>query len=336
MSIEQRLTDELKRQGASIQCPDTVAVRIEQLFDQRFSGKRFRNAVASVASRPRRYSQAIVVAVCLLLFSGIAYASTLLYQINEGAFSFRVSSNTQTHTTFDPQQAKILREQTERVRQQLAPGESALLYVPEMNKLKLPPLLKVNQPQRYTDMESWKKQLVGSVESYQFPNILPEGFAFMEGRTALPIGGINADIVRDNLEKMKNLSKDQAAGITWHKFAANESESPTASELEIPNLIYQNAAGDQIHIQYQILPENEKEKTIQAEIPGLEQVEKVSLNGRDAYFAVNHQAFLSSSNQSKALTWIVKKNGLLILYAVSSESAGVSKQDLVFTAEHMK
>jgi hypothetical protein len=334
MSIEQRLTDELKRQGKSIQCPAAVGIRTEQLFDQRFSGKLSTGNLTSVFARPRRYSQAVIIALCLLLFSGIAYASTLLYQLNDGSFSFQVSSN--THKTLDDQQAQVVRERINQVRQQLASGESAMVYVPELNKLKLPPLVKVNQPLSYTSIEGWLQQLVGSAGAYKLPDKLPEGFAFTEGRTVLPIGAINADILRDNLETLKKQSKDGTAGITWKKFDADGTHAQSFGAQDIPNLIYQNAKGDQIQIYYQLIPDSEKVKTVQAQITGIEQVEKVSLNGKEAYYSVNNHAFLSPSNQSQALTWIGQDNGQIVLYSVLSESVGVSKQDLVFTAEHMK
>lgn len=334
MSIEQRLTDELKRQGKSIQCPAAVSIRTEQLFDQRFAGKLATGNLTSVFVRPRRYSQAVMIALCLLLFSGIAYASTLLYQLNNGTFIFQVSSNTEK--TLDAQQAQALRERINQVRQQLASGESAVVYVPELNKLKLPPLVKVNQPQGYANIEGWQKQLVGIAGAYKLPNKLPEGFAFTEGRTVLPIGAIDADTLRNNLETLKKQSKEGTAGISWKKLAADVTHTQSFGSQEIPNLIYQNAKGDQIQIYYQLIPDSEKEKTVQAQITGIEQVEKVSMNGKEAYYSVNNHAFLSPSNQSKALTWIGQDNGQIVLYSVLSESVSVSKQDLVFTAEHMK
>lgn len=334
MSIEQRLTDELKRQGKSIQCPAAVGIRTEQLFDQRFAGKLSKGNGTSIFARPRRYSQAIMIALCLLLFSGIAYASTLLYQLNDGTFSFQVSSNTQK--TLDAQQTQAVRERINQVRQQLESGESAVVYVPELNKIKLPPLVKVNQPQSYTNIEVWQKQLVGGPGLYKLPDKLPEGFAFTEGRTVLPIGAIDVDTLRDNLETLKKQSRDGAAGIAWKKLTADRTHAQSFGAQEIPNLIYQNSKGDQIQIYYQLIPDGEKEKTVQAHITGIEQVEKINLKGKEAYYSVNNHAFLSPSNQSQALTWIGQENGQIVLYSVISESVGVSKQDLVFTAEHMK
>jgi hypothetical protein len=330
MSIENRLAHELKRQGESIHCPVIVRIQVEQLFDQRFSNKRSYDTRSSVKSR-RRYSQALLVTLSILLFSGIAYASTLLYQMNAGNFSFSVSSNAQMN--INSQEAQLIQEQMNQVRQQLAVGESALIYMPLLSQHKLPPLIKVTQPQAYTDLAEWRNQLDRGLSSSKLPDKLPEGFAFAEGRMELPVGGISPNELHDNLETLK---KKANGSIAWHKITSSGSEPQALAEWKIPNLVYRNAKGEHIEIYYQLIPNSEKEKAIHVETQQMDQVDKMNLNGIDAYYSENKHSFLSPTCQSKALTWMGQENGRIVMYSVVSESVDVTKQDLVYMAEHMQ
>jgi hypothetical protein len=337
MSIENQLKHEFKQTAQQLKRPHQLDTQIEQLFDAHY---RKQENSRKWSFSYKKYGSIAVIALCLLLFSGVVYASTLLYNLRSNHVSIEASGDSQLN--FSQNQLNELRGFINEVSNHLSPGESAFVYMAELDKIKFPNvphgpgLNKVNNPVMYSDLNQWKELTKQDFGDLKTPTILPYGFSFIKGELESPLG--NIDITND--KKYYTLLKKKAIAaekkMAWQKAVPDDSIHDKDFINNIPRIVFTNSDKDQIEISYMLVPKTDKPIKFTSRMSDISTAEKVQVADFDAYYTVNKNYFLSETGKLQDINWIEQVNGQTILYHVSSPSANVSKDELLLVANNLK
>jgi hypothetical protein len=337
MSIENQLKLEFKQMAQQLKRPHQLDTQIEQLFDTHF---RKNESSLKLSFSYKKYGRIAVITACLLFFSGVAYASALLYNLHSNHVSIEASSDSQLN--FSQIQLNELRGFLSEVSDQLSPGESAFVYMTELDKIKFQGaphgqgLTKVNKPIMYSDFSQWKDLTKKDYGDLKTPTILPDGFTFIKGELNSPLG--NIDVTNEKkyytLLKKKAIAEDKK--MAWQKAVPDDSNHEKEFIQDIPRLVYTNSDKDQIEISYMLLPKAGNPITLKSRMSDSSTANKVTVSDFDAYYTVNKNNFMSETGTLQDINWIEQANGQTILYHVSSPSANVSKDELLLVANNLK
>jgi hypothetical protein len=337
MSIENQLKMGFKQTARQFISSPRLDARIEQSFDAHVR-KQAKSRPGYFASH--KYGRIALVAVCLLLFSGVAYASTLLYSLQANNFTMEASGTSALRLSKD--QLSEITGSLHQVRGQLAPGESAFVYIAALESIKLPEapeglaLHRVNHPQPYTDINQWKQLLGKGFQNIKTPTVLPDGFTFNRAELEGPIGMLDMD----NYKKYNTLLKAQAAAapekIAWQKAVQEDAHEDQAVIPKSPRLVYTNSQKDQIEISYTLIPPSDKKVDIKVKTSDASSAEKVQVADKDAYYTVNNSNFLSDTGKSQEIVWVEQREGQTVMYHAATSSVNVTKADLLLVAGGLK
>ncbi|NOU96394.1 hypothetical protein GC093_24720 [Paenibacillus sp. LMG 31456] len=336
MSIENQLKLELNQAAAKRKYPRGLDDRIYRLFDEHRKKKR----PSFIRAWRKKYGSIAVIAASLLLFSGVAYASTLLYNLQANNISIEVAGEQKLQ--FSQAQLKEIRASIHEVRQQLSVGESAVVYINELDRVKLPGaqtgmgLTKVNQPKSYTDITQWKDVVKGNFEGIKIPVELPQGFTFSSGELESPIGMLDAASTAKYYKPLQQQAAAAKQSMAWQKAAAQDKLAPTDFITESPRLVYMNSSHDRIEISYSVMPASDKNIDVKIKTSPSSTADNVQVAGFDAAYTVNNNSFLSDTGVVQDINWLEQKDGRTVIYHVSSPSTNVSKEELLFVANHMR
>jgi len=323
MSIENQLKAEFQQYAKQLPYPRQLDERVHRLM----------NGTAGKSLRKRKMNSRIaLIAACIFLFSGIAYASNVLYTMQTNKISWELSSNAAVQLP-DSVNAEI-RASLQNVRSELVPGESAVVYVAELEKRKLPALTKVTRPAAYTDLEQWAALASKGGAALKKPGVLPQGFTLSRGELEAPVGLIDADSFGRYSKLLKQQAADSKQRVAWQRLAKPDSG---ADSVASPGLIYANPNNEQIEIRYQVMPSTDQKISMNISTGTSTKAEKVAVSGHDAYFTVNDATFLSDTGKQSTVSWMEElSGGQTVVYQVSTESPNVSKEDLLAVANGLK
>ncbi|MDF2662489.1 MAG: hypothetical protein K0Q94_5280 [Paenibacillus sp.] len=271
-----------------------------------------------------------IIALCFCLFSGIAYASNALYKVN--------TSNLKYEMTIDPNialpssTAEQIRNVFDGVRSSLGEDEKALVFVSLLDREKLPAFASVSNPRIYTDLAQWK-QVVGYHADWSLPGQLPDGYSIAGGRTQLPVEGGTLEWMKRYERTLKEEAKRNGQPAAWTKIEASDNAGSTG--VYVPNMLVTKEGGAEITASWQVIPEGTNVE-IHGKSGNGTMSEKVTVSGKEAAYMYSSDNFLSRTGYVQHLSWADEVNGKSILYQLSSESADVSKEDLLYIANHMK
>jgi hypothetical protein len=338
MSIDKQLKLGLKQTASQLSYPPGLDEHVYELFEKHAMKK----ASPRVAPRRKSWSRIAIIAASLLLFSGVAYASAILYKLQTTNLSIEVTEGTELH--FSDTQLKQIRESIHEARQQLAPGESAFVYIAELDRIKLPGapsglgLMKVNQPAPYPDMKIWLELLntTGNFSGIKIPVELPHGFTFNHGELESPTGMLDAVDMAKYYKPLQQQAAEANQAMAWQKAQARDIGTKQDFITESPRLIYVNSSQDQIEISYSVTPTASKNTDVKIKTSPSTTSEKLQVAGYDAFYTLNSNSFLSDTGVVKDIHWLEQKDGRTIDYHVSSSSLNVSKEDLLLVANHMR
>jgi hypothetical protein len=337
MSIENQLKLAFKQSAEQLKKPHQLDARIEQLFDTHSQAK---GILPKWFSSSNKFTRIAVIAACLILFSGAAYASTLLYSMHSNHFKLEASSDSQLN--FSQGQMKEIRGSINEVRSHLASGESAFIYIAELDKIKLPAaregagLSRINNPQPYLNINLWKDLTKKAFADFKTPTILPDGFTFTKGELENPIGIINME----NVKKYYNLLKKKATAaqekMAWQKAGAEDSIYDKDFISNSPRLIFTNNRYEQIEVSYTIIPASDKDTVMKHMVGDSSTAEKVRIADFEGYYTVNKNYIFNDTGYMQDINWLEQLNGQTIIYHVSTPSQNVTKADLVLVANNLK
>jgi hypothetical protein len=272
------------------------------------------------------FKRIVIIAACLFALAGLAY----------GVNSFQ-TNNGKVSKTVDLTQAQIkeIHNAITKVHNQLSPGESAFVYIAELDKIKLPGsdhglgLTRVNDPKKFTDLNKWKELTKQDFADFKTPTSLPNGFTFKSGALEYLLGNIDLANTTKYYTMLKNKASEAKETIAWQK-AESEDTVKNINIIDVPTLSYSNNNQDQIDITYLILSSSVKvDRKVNS-------AEKVQVAGFDGYYSVNKHNYLSETGTTQDIQWTEQKNGTTIQYTVSSPSLSVTKEDLLLVANNLK
>jgi len=326
MSIQNQLKAELRQYAGQLNAPPELDAQAERLFETYAAGKRRRSG-----GRLSGKARIALVAACIFLFSGVAYASNLLYTMQANKVQLEVSKSSVVQ--LPDALSEQIRGAYGDVRSQLAPGEAAVVYVQPLEQLKLPAVTLLIHPVAYTSMEQWKREVEQAGLQAKAPAVVPEGFSFVRGELQPRIGLMDAQSYTDYAKKLKQQAKEAKQTITWQKAAV---PSFGADGLVSPGLIYANAHNDEIEIRYQVMSAGDEQIDLKLVTGDQTTGEKVAVTGREGYYTINPQSLWTDGGESREVSWMEPSEGRTLLYHVMTSSPNVTKEELLALANSLR
>ncbi|UKS25784.1 hypothetical protein LOZ80_30155 [Paenibacillus sp. HWE-109] len=325
MSKLHSLSEELNQYTQRLQYPEHLDSKIEKLYRAHMSKKPL-----SLAIKRRKFARpALIMAACLILFSGIAYASTFLYALDTKQVHVEVTKDGAFSLPDDVR--KELGESFKSIRNQLEPGESAVVYSAELKNRKLPDLLIITNPKSYSNLEQWKAEVDPYNKGLKLPESLPDGFTFVKGELQSPFGGIDESIYKQYHSLLQIQAKVAGTSTSWQKY--NSSEGPFSN---MTGLIFQNRQHEEIVVRYHPIDPSVKDVMINVKTNGSALAENVTLNGKNGYYSEMNGFMFSETGVSKSIQWMEEYNGLTNLYSVETPSTSISKEELLIFSNTLK
>jgi hypothetical protein len=318
MSKHHSLSDELNQYTQRMQYPEHLDEKIEKLYKAHFM-KKPTSLVFQRFTRP-----ALVIAASLFLFSGIAYASTVLYSLHSKQVDIQVSRDAAFN--LPDSVVKELGQTFQSIRNQLAPGESAVVYSAELESRKFPNLQVITNPKYYTNLEQWRAEVNPSAKGMKLPESLPNGYTFVRGELKPPFGAIDESTYNRYHSLLQNQAKAAGTSTAWQKDNSLSLEGPFPN---MPGLVYRNSQQEDIVVRYQLINPDDKNILIKTKTNESASAENVKVNGKEGYYSEMNQFFLSETGVSKSVQWAEVHNGQTILYSVETSSMHISKEELL-------
>lgn len=215
---------------------------------------------------------------------------------------------------------------TEDIRNQLSPGESAFVYIADLDKKigDVPSLgfSRVTNPQAYSDYNQWKKLIEEDFVNIKLPTRLPDGFAFIKGEIEGPLG----ELTYENELKYYMMLKERAITanekMTWEKAVPEDN----CFLFKTPRLLYSNQKEDQIEVRYFLVSGDKL-------ISVMPNPEKFQIGDFEAYYS---EINLPEIGVWKEIRGYEHKNGQTYSYCISTQSSNVTKEDLLLIANNLK
>lgn len=338
MSIENRLKLAFKQSAVQLKQSHQLDSRIEQLFDKFSQAK---GNSPKWFSNQNKFARVVIIAACFLIFSGFAYASTLLYHLNLNNINIKASKDSQFN--FSQKQLDEIIGSRNEVKKQLSPGESAFVFISEVDRIKIPGILdgpgmgliKVSNPQPYSDINQWKELTKKNFAEFKMPTALPAGFTFTSGEIEQTNGITDSYDDRKYYKILKDKALAANGKMAWQK-ADSEDYSRQVRDLNKPRLIYTNSYNDQIEVNYTVKPLGVTNMNITFMMGDSSTADKVRVADLEGYYTVNNQNVFSDTGYMQDINWLEQVNGQTIIYHVSTPSKHVTKEDLLLVANNLK
>jgi hypothetical protein len=335
MSIENQLKLAFRQSAQHLEQPFQLDAHIEQLFDKHIHGK---GKSSKWFSHQNKFARIVIIAACFLIFSGFAYASTLIYHLNQDNVQIEATKDSQFNFT-KKQLNEIIGARNE-VRNNLAAGESAFVYIAELDKIKVPGfvdgsgmgLIIVTNPLPYLDLNQWKELTRSSFAAFRTPTLLPNGFAFNKGE-------IEDHFRIDSNEQTKFYGPLKEKALATDGIMAWEKAGPEdflSHGITTPQLIYTNSANDRIEVNFTVKPPGIDNMNMIIPMGDLATAEKVRVADLEGYYSEDNQYIFNDTGYLKKIIWLEQVGDQTIICQVSSPSKDVSKEDLLLVANNFK
>ena len=214
---------------------------------------------------------------------------------------------------------------TEEIRSELSPGESAFVYIAELDKKigNVPSLgfYNVVHPIPFPNFNQWMEIVKDDYEDIIIPTALPIGFNFLRGENVGPIGGFTYENEVKYYLALKERANTENANITWQKAVPEDNCSPSI----VPRFIYSNESKGQIEYSFGLV---HGDRLIVMANP-----EKCQVANMEAYFS---EIELPQIGSIKGISGFENKNGKTYSVHISTYSAHVTKEDLLHIANNLK
>ncbi|MFC4599865.1 hypothetical protein [Cohnella hongkongensis] len=319
MRIEQNLKAAYRQAAENISVPLSADRSARAKIDRLLEAKPRRS------SRLRRRSlQWTIAGLLALLIMG--FTAQYFVRLGDDRFSLEMSLNEQLR--FDARTASLVRSQLQTVSSQLAVGEKALVYSPEIESL-LPDYRSkglfyaeyASNPYLFKDYGEWKERLARLVPELVLPDAEKNGLVFVDGKDEAAYGGSVFEL--ETVRRLQAEVAEQGKAIAWEKIEREEEPFPAYTTT------YRDAGGRELTFSAQVFEEK-------AKLVGLTRApqEKIRLSdGREALYAVNDEYLYTETNRYTSVSWIDTQEGASVLYTVGSSSDAVTKEQLLALAE---
>lgn len=321
MSIEQKLAEAFKCNESSLECPPSLDTRIMAEYDRMAMNTRRNSIMKKKLSMPKVAIIALVVAV----LCGFAYSGTkFLYSDSKGHFSIRLQSN--EAFTLDSGTLEKVRNSIKAVQEQLAPGETAVVYYPEVFS-QLPidiPVIGVSNLQYIFDAQQWKAVL----EEYDVTETVPE--SLLAGAYEFEAGAVNSpfypmtgldtmDLLDEMKVEKKNMNEDKPL---WRL-----TDISTFPEHSVYTSVYRDTNGEALYFIWQVFNDSSM-KVESFTSPSTEYVE-FDLNSKKVHYVKNNESLFGESTVLQSMMWIEEKDNGTIVYSIETDSVNMTKEKLI-------
>jgi len=318
MRIEENMKVAYREAASKLVVPTLADRKTKAAIDRMLEARPRRSSILR-----RRSTQWAIAGSLALLIMG--FTTQYFVKIGDDRFSLEMTVNDQIR--FDERTASVVRDQLQTIRSQLAVGEKALVYSPEIESL-LPDYRSkglvyaeyVSNPYLFKDYGEWKERLVRLVPEFALPDAETNGLVFVDGKDEAAYGGSVFE-----METAKRLQAEvtEQGTVAWEKIEREEERLPAYTTS------YRDAGGYELTFSVQLFEEKIK-------LVGLTQAqqEKIRLSdGREALYSVNDKFLYADSNRYASLSWIDTQEEASVLYSAGSSSDAVTKEQLIAIAE---
>ncbi|GMK40340.1 hypothetical protein PCCS19_33960 [Paenibacillus sp. CCS19] len=331
MSIPERLKQAYEQQAESMNPQLEPDSKLLAQFAHHSARQQRRTIVQSrrhTWTRPLFMKIAIGLTV-LALVSG--FADYMWIRIGDDRVNIQYSEG--IDRALDASMLSELHSELEQVRGQLAAGEAALVYSPNIGKL-IPemsemPYITVSNPIMIQGHDAWKNVLEQEVGTgYKLP---PEQspdtrLTFAGGKRE---GVYGPDLTSSDMTMLQEMKK-QASGtsrLAWRIRPAKQESDPLIRSY---TAFYTDGHGNRIDVSLQLAMEQVEMRLIAS---GAEQ--SVEVNGGKGVYLRSEPFILSETNQYQTIQWLETHDDVTIIYNVGSASAAVTKEQLLAIAASM-
>lgn len=322
MSIEQQLKEAFKQDDNLIKRPPALDTRIAAEFRRQMMVSK---GELNMRKRWTASKLVFIALIAVMILSGFAYAGTkLLFTDEKGRFS--ITARSSEHLNLDAETLQSVRQSLKEIKAQLAPGESAVVYMSEFDFQG--GWLSAYQPVAVTGLDQWKSQLQERNMDGNLPASLPGSFQFAEGIWGNPF---SAFLGLDDLELWNELraeSKQTGNTLLWSK--SSQTQNWTSTDF---TTVYRNADEDTIYLTLDVL----NEAAVKAEqlAPSNNEYEELQWDGLKVHYTKTTQWMYSDSNFYQDLMWIQENDGKTTIFHLGSDSLNLTKEQLIEIAKSL-
>lgn len=316
MSIEQQLSKAFKHNDSSLQCPPALDAQILADYEQAVLGKGRNDRMKKKASLPKIAVIALIVAV----LCGFAYGSKFLFSDSTGFLSYEFYSS----EDYDLKQDTLekTRAALKEVRSQLAPGETAIVYLPEA--IKGYPIFGVTNPDYIYDSQNWQAVLEEKGVTEKLPNSLLEGtYGFEAGTLNNPfhpvIGMDQIELIEEMEAEHKTAEKDY---LIWRI-----TDPATMPSISSYTSIYRDESGEKINLTWEVYTQSVYKK--EGFTSPRTEYEEYTINGKKVHYTKNTQSLFTESGVLHNVMWMGEKDGKTTIYSLESDSLAMTKETLI-------
>ncbi|MFF2480985.1 hypothetical protein [Paenibacillus sp. NPDC058071] len=317
-----QLTQQYKLQASKIQPPTGHEQRIRQMYD-----KQFNNRSRARGIRSSKLYKAAVVSLIVAVVSGF----TGYYYLKISDERIDIRYNQSASTAFDTAESARTYGVLSEARDQLAVGETAIVYVPELAK-RFPgheemALIAVSQPEPIVDHEAWKTVVSEQIAGNEPIPLTVGEWTFDRGQKQAPYGG-NIDIAQQHLlQELKQESASKNGAAAWKK-------APWTKDDPFPNVLtafYRNGSQTELYVSVTIIEQNTEQRINSS----LLESEELNLEGVRAYYLRTEPFMFSKSNKLQEVTWVESRDNYSLIYSVGSDSDAIEKTELESLAHEL-
>ena len=320
MSIEQKLTEAFKHNESSLDCPPSLDTRIIAEYDRMVMNKRGNSKMKKKLSMPR----VVIIALVVAILCGFAYSgSKFLYSDSKGHFSIRLQSN--EAFSLDPITLEKARNSIKVVQAQLAPGETAVVYHPEVFS-QFPvdiPIIGVSNLEYIYDAQQWKAVLEEQNVTESVPQSLLAGtYEFEAGAINSPFYSMMGMDAMDLLDEMKvekkNVDEDKPLWRLTDIF--------TLPDISVYTTVYRDTNGEALYFTWQIY--NDSSMKVESFTSPSTEYEEFNLDGKKIHYVKINESLFGDSTVFQSVMWMEEKGDATIVYSIESDSVTMTKEKL--------
>lgn len=316
MSIEQQLSKAFKHNEASLQCPPSLDTRIMAEYE-RMAMDKGRNVYMK---KQGRLPKIAVIALVVVLLCGFAYGSKFIFSDSTNRLSVQLQSTEAYHLTSET--LEKTRATLKEVQSQLAPGETAIVYLTDV--FKDYPIYGVTNLDYIHDIQQWQLVLDQHGVTEALPDSLLEGtYQFEAGALNNPfhplIGWDQDELLAEMEAEQKTSEHDK---LIWRL-----TDLTTVPDISLYTSVYRAGNGEELYLSWQIY-DFTTFKIENYTSPSTE-YEEYDLNGKKAHYTQNNQSLLAENGVLQSVMWMAEKDDKSIMYMLESDSPNMTKEKLI-------
>lgn len=331
MLLEKQLSEEYKEKAATLHSPIALKRHVANLYENYHQTTKkglFKKLYFST-----KLQKVAVFSLLFIMLTGFGIASTkYLFDLNSDIVRIEVSVDSQLK--LQSVSGEQLRADLTNIKEQLAPGETALVYLADLENEKHHLFRDIagaviTNPILIEDYDHALQLLQANFHTAKLPIIKSNEFHFLNAFPNYPqlTSGFDIQALK-KLDELKLEAKRAGERVVWHKL---ETYTPI---IPVVTLTYLNQQGEEVYV---VLEKMDDIKTEMRITLGAEaSYEKLNVNGSQAYYINNPEHIFSKSGQYQEIAWIVQNETETLIYHVASDSLNISKDDLLFLAKNIQ